>query len=99
MRYRLSTKAFGTCKGSLRAVNSFSAFLFERYSFIKSTDINRQLILEYLGYLLTNNKGKDVRIIEIVYLRIFLELCARKAWLDITKERIIYDDIPTRTAK
>lgn len=96
-KYGLSTLAFRTTCGRLRDLRHFSNFLFKIYPSIQPPDINRQVVLDFLSYLLEQGLGGRSRQSAIYNIRVFFENCVRNEWLDIPKTLLIYqEDLPPR---
>lgn len=95
LRYRLPLQTVSTCNWVLHALNLFSAFLAQLPQPRQAADIDRTLILEYLAYLATTQKGARTRQNALVYLRNFMEVCVYEGWADFPARGTIYEeDIP-----
>ncbi len=92
IRYKLALLALVTCKHKLNSLKTFYIFLSLNYPNIQPSEINRQVIVDYLGYLPTLNVDRSHHHRLIADLRDFLEICFREKWADITGNKIIYDD-------
>jgi site-specific recombinase XerD len=100
LRYCLATQAGGTCVCKLKSLCRFSRFLSQRTSAVGPSDINRPLIVEYLGYLTAAQLDTSSKQNAISALRNFLELSAREGWMQVTEQRLVFDDdYPPRGTK
>ncbi|HNG95648.1 MAG TPA: tyrosine-type recombinase/integrase, partial [Acidobacteriota bacterium] len=99
-RYAIAVYSTGDCLAKLQALNRFSRFLATHYPQATSSKIDRNLLLEYLGYLLSLKLADETRAKAVINLRIFLEMCGREGWGDFIRERLIYDEeIPRQWKK
>ncbi len=93
IKYKLLLVAPNTCYTKLLSIKTFFNFIFSQNKNITSAEIDRNLILDYFGYLASLKHSDTHRHDLIANLRDFLELCEN--WLDITGNKIIYnDDLP-----
>lgn len=92
IRYRLATRSFSTIHGDLMAIVSFSKFLAENNPAIKPSDIDRELIVNYMGWLLSYELKADTRNRKISCLGTLLELCVRFEWAEISTTLLIYKE-------
>ncbi|WP_255398078.1 tyrosine-type recombinase/integrase [Sulfobacillus sp. hq2] len=78
IRYSLATNSVPECQNRLMALTWFGRFLRSRTQPIAPQEIDRPLILEYLGYLQGSSLFHDSRKKRLIGLRTFLEVAARK---------------------
>lgn len=96
-KYGLATVAYRTANGRLRDLKYFSDFLQKNYSNIQPSEINRQVVVDFLSYLVEINLGGRSRQQAIYNLRIFFEHCVRNDWLDLPKIPLVFqEDLPPR---
>lgn len=98
-RYSFAFYSPGYCSSKLQCATKFSKSLRELYPSIAPNDIDRPLLLRYLGYLSASGIARSHQKNLIVGLRIILEFCAREKWLPITTERLIFDHEIPQTEK
>lgn len=97
IKYELSIHSFGQCENHIKALNTFSSYLSRDKPIANPADINRKLIIDFLGYLASLGQSTQTRVHRIVCLKRFLKLCAREGWLDFAGKILIYrEDIPKR---
>lgn len=99
MKYRVTIDAASTLRSKLRSVKIFSTFIESEYFIFQATDINREFIVEYLTYLNQKDYTAGTRIGYISNINQFIEECQRFDWLDITKEKLIFEDYPKKDKK
>jgi integrase len=93
IEYRITKYSPGSCLQILYALDKFSQFLEAYAPNVSISDINRDLIIEYIGFLRTKGLSSRSRINVLSALRIFLETCANPLNIEgVTKERLIFDD-------
>ncbi len=92
LKYKLPLISSTSCCHKLLAIRKFLVFLNQRHPSIRSSEINRSIILDYLGYLTTLEIGSCYHHSLIASLRDFLEISYRENWLEITGNKLIYDD-------
>lgn len=92
IKYKLPLVSPTTCHHKLLSLRKLYGFLSQNYPNIEPLEINRSLIVEYLGYLATLDISSWYRHSLIANLRDFLELCFREKWIDVTGNQLIYDD-------
>ncbi len=92
IKYSLSTHSVSEAQNRLSKMGDFSIFLAYYYPDLEPSEINRELILEYLSQLSkTSLSSKTIRK-HISCLNTFLELCAREGWADVPNQRLIYNE-------
>lgn len=92
IKYKLPLVSPSTCSHKLLSLRKFYDFLSESHPNIRPSEINRSLVVEYLGYVAALSIGSHYRHRVIADLRDFLELCFREKWADVTGNQLIYDD-------
>jgi len=94
-KYSLAVNSYATVRGTITVINQFSKFISQRHSSLQASEINRQLIVEFLGYLaeiLPNSNSRSTRVHNF---NTFLRTCQRGNWLGISREPLIYkEDFP-----
>lgn len=92
IKYCLATQAGSTCRAKVTRLTRFSNFLTKYASETHPEDINRSLIIEYLGHLASLDKfGLNSRINVIGTLKDFLEVSAREGWTNVPNKHLIFD--------
>jgi integrase len=96
MEYRISICSTGSCVQALQALSKFSQFLETHAPDASISAINRNLIIEYIGFLRTKDLKSKSRFGRLIELRIFLETCAHQLNIKgVPRERLIFgDDLP-----
>ncbi|GJD19298.1 tyrosine-type recombinase/integrase [Rivularia sp. IAM M-261] len=92
IKYKLPLIALGTCNHKLLSLKVFNKFLSMHYPAIKASEINRQVIVDYLGYLMGIYANNEYHHRFISDLRDFLEVSFREKWVNVTGNKVIYDD-------
>ena len=84
------------CVNKLKSLRKFSRFLAERHPAARISDINRTLIVEYIGYLRKCQISNTYRISLLCDLRMFLETSAHLLQVeDLPRERLLFaEDFP-----
>lgn len=82
IKYKISFLSPTTCCHKLLSIKTFFNFLFLKYPHIIPTEISREIVLDYLGYLSTLSHSNGYHRRFISDLRDFFELCFRERWLD-----------------
>ena len=91
IKYKMPLVSSSTCYSKLLAIKTFYEFIIKNYPNIKPDDINRQTILDYLGYLNTLEITRGYYHKLIADLKDFLEICYRENCVSITGNQLIYD--------
>lgn len=95
IKYKLPLTTPITGSHKLRAIKEFHSFLSLDYPNISPSEIDREVILNYLAHLKTLNYSQSHHHRQIASLREFFEICFREKWINITGNQIIYnDDLP-----
>ncbi|MBD2681823.1 MULTISPECIES: site-specific integrase [Nostoc] len=95
-KYALTVLSFGTVSHTMTVVNLLSAFINERYTSLQANQIERQFIVNFLGYLAEIYPNTGTRNTRISLLNSFLEICQREKWLGINNEILIHkEDYPS----
>lgn len=95
IRYSLATNSVPECQNRLLALKWFGRFLRRRARPIAPQEIDRPLIVDYLGYLQASSLSNRSKKMRLTQLRTFLELAAREGWAPVPAQRLIYsEDIP-----
>ncbi len=93
MRYNIAIHSPGDCIGKLTAMNAFSSFLVQKHPHLCIAELDRALIVEYIGYLRDRQVSDSWECHALVSLRTLLETSAyRLGRHDLPKERLIFDD-------
>lgn len=98
IRFSLATVAFRTGVQRLNAVKHFSRFLFESYPSIRDSDINREVVVNFLSYLAGLSLSGRSRQAIIYNLRVFFEQSTINSWLDLPRNFLLIhpEDLPPR---
>jgi integrase/ferredoxin len=98
LRYNASIHTASDCLHKLTTLNHFSAFLAARHPTARVADIDRALIVDFLGHLPAALPSVNHRASTITRLRTILETLAHQLQAPgLTKERVIFDeDVPKR---
>ncbi|MBU3114679.1 tyrosine-type recombinase/integrase [Clostridium lacusfryxellense] len=100
IKYNLIKNSIANSINKLFALNHFSEFLYENYPLIEASNIDRELIINYLSYISSKNISTNSKNQYVISLRNFLEICGKQEWGDITSKPLIYnEDLPQRTEK
>lgn len=95
IRYTFSTLSWASCREKKRAIGYFSSFLAKNRTECLASDINRSLIIEFLGYLVSKKLSEKTRLDILVHLNTFFTLCSRNGWEDVGDKALIYkEDYP-----
>ncbi len=95
IQYTFATLAWATCKKRRDTLNYFSLFLMEYHPGCLASDIERLLIIDFLGCLVTRKLAEKTRLNIIVDLNTFFTLCSRNSWADVGDKALIYrEDYP-----
>ena len=96
LEYNLTIHSAGDCQAKLTAIKHFARFVAQAAPQAQIADIDRALILRYLGFLHTQNLSASARIKFLVSLRTFLETCAHRLHIvGLTREPLIFsEDLP-----
>lgn len=99
VRYSLATIVHTSVVSRLLAVTRFSKFLLEYYPNIALAEVNRSVVIDFLGYLASGARSVGegelsaaTRSRNVSALRIFFEFCNRADLLPTPARRLIYDD-------
>jgi len=101
IRNRLTVKTYATCIDYLKGLQLFDKFLIAQHPDIKKVaDVNRQVIVDYLGYMRTKVElASRTKVSRIGTLRTFFEVSALLGFDGIPKETLFYNDDYTSTVK
>lgn len=95
IKYSLPLFSLAECQHRVGALRHFAKFLQRQHSKIQPSEVDRPLILDFIAYLVKAGLKEDGRLVTLVRLRGFLELCARERWAAVPDKRLIYgDDLP-----
>lgn len=96
MKYNAAIHSPGDCVGKLEALSIFSRFLAEKHPDAPEPQLDRVLIVSYIGYLRDQQVSSSWLTHSLVRLRTILETCAyHLGKSDLPKERLIFDeDLP-----
>lgn len=95
IKFRATTRAFGTLNGYMMAFKRFSQFLNENNPFIGNINqINRELIVEYIHYLNRHNFKPQTMISHLGAIKLFFEDGNINGWFKITPHLIRLEDYP-----
>jgi integrase/recombinase XerD len=96
MKYNMAVRSPADCLAKVQTIREFSRFLTAQYPALSIAEINRSLIVSFVGYLKAQGKTSHRIMIILVHLRTFLEGCAYHLNVaGLTKERLILEgDFP-----
>lgn len=95
IRFRATTRSFGTLNGYMTAFNKFSEFLEESYPTISDIKkINRELIIEYIHYLNRQDFKPQTVISHLGAIKLFFEDGNINNWFKISSHLIRLEDYP-----
>jgi hypothetical protein len=93
MEYRINKFSPGYCINILSSLSIFSHFLEAHAPDASISNINRSLIIEYIGFFRIKDLANVSRANLLIDLRIFLETCAHQLNIkEMPRERIIFED-------
>jgi integrase/recombinase XerD len=96
LRYHASHKAFATLVKDLGGLKRFSRFLAQHYPSLEPSELSRQIIIDFVGYLQVRLK-KETIAITLSTLNMFLTTCATHGFAELPKRPLIYkEDFPKR---
>lgn len=95
IRYSLATLRPGSALARLTSLKSFARFLNQYHPQLQPEDIDRALVVEYLGFLSRRKLANGSRAMAIGGLKSFLQLSAQNQWLSLATPALIYQqDFP-----
>lgn len=95
-KYSISTRTTAnTISAQFIEIRNFSVFLAEKYFFINSNDLSRNVVLDYLSHQSTQGFKESTRKARCSHLKLFLDLCYSEKWLDIPPYLITNKDYPS----
>lgn len=97
IRYMAATKQLGTLQEYISKLNTFSSFIYELYPEINPSEINRDLLIEYINYLTQKKKTPRNRALILSALNVFFETALLNGWLKIPSHLIRSGDFPIHT--
>ncbi len=94
IKYGISTGlAAGTCCARLQSLVCFSRFLHNRYPVLQPVQLNRLVVLDFMGELASHGTRKPLEV--LCHLKQFLETSQREHWLPLPGNSLIIDeDLP-----
>ncbi|BDA69112.1 integrase family protein [Calothrix sp. PCC 7716] len=93
IQYRIGVgDATSTIFNRLYDLKYFYRFLKLKYGSLQESEINRDLVVNYLVYLREKIKSPSTRNGRLGCLKLFLENCARFDWANIYKEPLVYPE-------
>jgi hypothetical protein len=97
IKYNLTLHGTSDCRQKIVSLRRFSQFLAKEAPTAQGEQIDRALIIKYIGYLGTTGDSSQARHRALVQLRLFLEISAHQLQKPLPKERVIFDDdLPRR---
>ncbi len=98
IHYNLALHGTEDCRQKIVSIRRFSQFLVEQAPAVQSWQIDRALIVKYIGYLSASGCSAQERHRALVQLRLFLEISAHQLQKEaLPRERLIFDeDLPRR---
>lgn len=76
IKYNMAVHSPGDCYGKLSVLRNFSQFLIQHAPHCSVSDINRPLIVAYIGFLQERKLSVHRNNQMLIHLRTFLETCA-----------------------
>ena len=96
IKYILSTQVYSSTNTKLSGLKRFSRFLSQQYPSIKPDGITRNVILDLLAEMASEDISATTRSHVISMLRDFLELCHQEEWLPVKRYLVRREDYPKR---
>ncbi|MEP0754077.1 tyrosine-type recombinase/integrase [Trichocoleus sp. Lan] len=96
IKLTLATLSWSSGSEKLCAVKRFSKYLAEIYPDIVPSDIDRAVIISFLGHLASTNLSANTKASTIGCIRGFLEFCYQNKYLDVRRYLIRHEDFPKR---
>lgn len=95
IKYAFATLSWSACRNKKNALGHFSSFLAKYYPKYLASDINRLVIIEFLGYLVSKELGGRTRLNILVDINTFFTLCSQNGWADVSDKVLVYkEDYP-----
>lgn len=95
IKFRATTRAFGTLNSYMMAFRKFSQFLHENYPSINDLkNINREVIIDYIHYLNQQNFKPQTVITHLGSIKLFFEDGNINKWFEVTPHLIRLEDYP-----
>ena len=96
MKYNMAVRSPADCLAKLQMLREFSRFLIASSPALGIAEMNRSLIVAFVGYLKAQGKTSHRIMIILIHLRAFLEGCAYHLNVaGLTKERLVLEgDFP-----
>jgi len=95
IRYSLAILQPGTALSRLTSLKSFARFLKQVHPALQPQNIDRSLVVEYLGHLRQRDLANSSRCVLISGLNSFLQLSTQNQWLPLSAAALIYrQDFP-----
>lgn len=96
IKLSLSTLSFSTASARLLAIQRFSEFLAQFYPDTTPPEITREVMIDFLVRLSSENLSASSRCATIGSLRTFLEMSYQNQWLDVRRYLVRPEDYPQR---
>lgn len=96
IRYVLSTLSYSSGSEKILALRRFSGFLAQSYPTIEPLEIDRSVIVAFLGYLASQNLAAITKCLTIGAIRGFFEACVQNDWINFRRYLIRNEDFPKR---
>jgi integrase/recombinase XerD len=94
VQYSSASRRFHTLAAYVKNIKTFSQFLKDHGYSPQSTEISRELILEYIAYLSSTGLGWVTRHQALSHLRLLFETASMNEWLDVPPFLIRTEDLP-----
>lgn len=99
VRFQSTKRSLATCRSYITKLIHFGLFLSVHHKKITPQKINRQIILEFMEYMITTKLGVTTRALTLLHIRTFHQIVVQEKWLPWTESALIYfGDLP-RTAE
>ncbi len=90
VHYQSATRSYATCYSYINRLNPFAHFLMDYNKHISPEDINRALIVKYIGYLSSSNIGVVSKNMCLTNIRTLHGVILRETWLPWPNDPLVY---------
>ncbi len=101
VQYHAATKAFYTLQQYIRSIIHFSKFLLSYDQTIMPENIDRRVMLDFIGYAHNLKQANEAKNKIITHIKQMIILAGFEGWANVTKEKIMYreDRLPVIRTK
>ena len=90
-----ASKSFSSCRSYIIGLANFSQFLESVFPEISPNQINREVVIHFIGYLTKSKLSITTKKIALIHLRTFHEYCIQEKWLAFSSELLVHHgDLP-----